>query len=425
MSIQSWLGVLVPHSSTEDAPDVSNGEIIAIDSDSTVALPFQPIQADVSTESSTSDAVYLAENSTAEALGHPLEIQSSTLPDLPVAQQDLIVPENEADSIRELILRVQGVYQLQGDESSARLRVIGSYVFNPNLLVGGTAEVSYGDAFTSSDDVEFALNELYLTISPEEIPNVRLTVGLMDLTSYFDRNSFAKDDTIHFFNSVFETNPALSAAGIDSRPGVLLNWSVIDNLEVRAAAFSSSRDLDEFAIDAFAGEVAMRFGNAIVRGTYVTDRDAGYRTGFNEIFQFDRGDGFGLDADDREQAYGINAEFFIPELNLGLFGRYGWYENLELDRSANTFNFGINVLNLFMLDDRLGLGYGRELSNDNLREDRGDETPDVMELFYDFRITPNVRVGTTAQLRDEFSESVFGFRIRADFDVTELGRLFR
>jgi len=48
----------------------------------------------------------------------------------------------------------------------------------------------------------------------------------------------------------------------------------------------------------------------------------------------------------------------------------------------------------------------------------------LFRSFYDIRLTPNVRVAVTAQERHEFSETVLGFRIRADFDVSGLGRLF-
>lgn len=328
-----------------------------------------------------------------------------------------------ANDLGEPLVTAQGVYLLQGDESSARARLTASYALTPNVLFGATLDLTTGDAFTDSPEAGFDLNELYVTVSPPRVPSLRLTLGMMDLTSYFDRNSFAKDAATHFFNPVFQTNPALAAAGIGSRPGVLVNWDVTDNVAIRGAAFSSDRDLDEFAFDAAAAEVALRLGNLIVRGTYVTDRDAGRDSGFNEIFQFRRDDDdFGLESDDREVAYGVNAEYFIPKINLGLFARYGRYENQALDRGGNTYSVGLNALDLFFADDRLGLGYGRELSNESLRRDRDQDIPDVLELFYDLRLTQNLRVGASLQGRDGFSETVAGLRVRADFNLSELWR---
>lgn len=349
--------------------------------------------------------------------------QSSTPESEPGETTIPLETSEQADDLGEPLVTAQGVYLLQGDESSARARLTASYALTPNVLFGATLDLTTGDAFTDSPEAGFDLNELYVTVSPPRVPGLRLTLGMIDLTSYFDRNSFAKDAATHFFNPLFQTNPALAAAGIGSRPGALVNWDVTDHVSMRGAAFSSDRDLDEFAFDAAAAEVALRLGNLIVRGTYVTDRDAGRDSGFNEIFQFRRDDDdFGLESDDREVAYGVNAEYFIPEINLGLFARYGRYENQALDRGGNTYSVGLNALDLFFADDRLGLGYGRELSNESLRRDRDQDIPDVLELFYDVRLTRNLRVGASLQERDGFSETVAGLRVRADFNLSELWR---
>ena len=117
-------------------------------------------------------------------------------------------------------------------------------------------------------------------------------------------------------------------------------------------------------------------------------------------------------------AYGINAEYFIPEISLGLFGRYGYYENTDLDEDGDAFNFGVNVYDLFLESDRLGVGYGQALSNDQLRQDNDDDIPSVLEVFYDFRLLPGLRVGVSYQSLNEFSESIAGFRVRGDFNLT-------
>lgn len=354
--------------------------------------------------------------------------ESTDVPSNPEAIED--DPENQTPVSRssrdlgEPLVQVQGIYTLQGNESSARLRVSASYPITPNVLIGGSVDLTTGDAFSDSPEQGLDLNELYVAVSPTEIPSLRFVVGMLDLTSYFDRNSFAKDAATQFFNPVFQTNPALAAAGLGSRPAILMNWTVADPLEIKVAGFSSDRDLNDFAIDGVAGEVALRLDNFIIRGTYITDRDAGQNDGFQEIYGLPRGSDFGIDSDDREVAYGVNAEYFIPEIKLGLFGRYGWYENVDLDQGGTTFSLGFNLLDIFMPDDRLGLAYGRELSSDTLRAD-DEDYPDVWELFYDFRITPNLRAGVTLQAFDQFSETIAGFRIRADFDSSDFGRLFR
>jgi hypothetical protein len=316
------------------------------------------------------------------------------------------------------ILRLQGAYVLQGDEDTFRIRAIGVYPLNDWLEVGAVVDATDDGDFNILEGGGVDLTELYVAAAPiQSLPNLRFVAGQIDFTSYFDRNSFAKDRTTHFFNSVFQSNPALQATTFTSRPGALVNWTVTDNIELKAAAFSSEPDLGDFAIDGFAGELGFRIENFIIRGTYTSAIDGGTRTGFNEIFRLDRGDGRTGPLDgDREEAYGINAEYFFSDINLGLFGRYGHYTNqdLEGENTADTYSFGLNLLDLFMPNDRLGLGYGRQLSNSSLRDDRN---PDVIEIFYDARVLPNLRVGVTFQALNEFSESIAGFRIRTDFDL--------
>lgn len=270
------------------------------------------------------------------------------------------------------------------------------------------------------------INELYFTGNLPSYPNLRLTAGLVDLTSYFDRNSFAKDAATQFFNPAFQTNPALSATGLASRPAVLLNWNVTDNIEAKVAGFSSAQSLGDIALDAFAGELGFRAGNGIIRATYVTDRDV-ERNGFKEIYGISRSPGeTGPRSSDRESSYGINGEYFFPEIKMGVFGRYGRYENTSIGRGGNTYSLGLNFLDLFMRDDRLGFGYGQNLSNDSLRRQTGAKVPDVWELFYDVRLSPILRAAVSLQERNQFTETVLGFRIKTEFDVSSLlGKVFR
>ncbi len=341
-----------------------------------------------------------------------------------VPQNNELNPLRSSAALKESSLRAEGVYVTQGDDTSARARLSGTYPLTPQVLFGATLDLtSEGSSFDDSRREGLNINELYLATSLTGLPNLRFAVGQLDLTSYFDRNSFAKDGASQFFNPVFQTNPALASTGIASRPGLLVNWSVTDNIDAKAAVFSSSDSLSEFSLDGFAGEVGVRYGNAIIRGTYSTARDGGNRDSFPQSFQIDRGNNqFGVLEDDREEAYGLNAEVFIPKMKLGLFGRYGRYENRDLGEGADTYVFGASLLDLFTPDDRLGLAYGRGLSNEDKRTGK---QLDVLELYYDFQFLDNLRLGFSVQGRDDFNETVLGVRIKSEFDVTPRGRLTR
>lgn len=358
------------------------------------------------------------------SMGNP-SAQFPTI-DPPAAVPSQQQPLRRSTALNEPTLQLQGVYLLQGDDSSARARLAAVYPLTPRVLAGATLDLTDGTAFDDSRGQGLQLNELYLATSLQDLPNLRFVIGQIDLTSYFDRNSFAKDGATHFFNPVFQTNPALSATGIAPRTGALVNWTLTDNIEAKAAVYSSARNIGGFTLDGFAGEVGVRYGNAIIRGTYAASRDAGLSDGFQGVFQVPRGDGrFGILESDREESYGVNAEVFVPNLNLGLFGRYGRYENQALGLGGDTFNFGVSFLDLFAPDDRLGIAYGRALSNEQLRQQVGIERPDVLEVFYDFRFLSNLRLGFSVQQRNDFSETVLGVRVKTEFDVTPTNREFR
>ena len=315
-------------------------------------------------------------------------------------------------------LTLQGGVVLLDEEFSGRARVSGFYPISPDIALAGAVEVSEGTIFSDSELEGVNINELHLTLAPRDVPNMRFSVGQLDLTSYFDRNSFAKDALTHFFAPELQSNPALASNGLGSRTGALLNYAITDNVEARASLFSSDRSISEFDLSGFAGELGLRTGNAIIRGTYISAIDGGANDGPNEIFGLVRDDGrVGISDGDREESIGVNAEVFIPEVNMGIFGRYGRYENQDADLTADTFSGGVNFLDVFMNDDRLGLGYGRGLSNNDERRSQGEEIPDVWELFYDFRVSPNVRAGVTVQQLNEFTETVAGFRLKTEFDV--------
>ncbi|MGK7890338.1 MAG: hypothetical protein AB4042_13465 [Leptolyngbyaceae cyanobacterium] len=315
-------------------------------------------------------------------------------------------------------LTLQGGVVLLDDEFSGRARVSGFYPISPDIALAGAVEVSEGSIFSDSELEGANINELHLTLAPRGVPNLRMRLGHLDLTSYFDRNSFAKDGLTHFFSPTLQTNPALAANGLGSRTGALVNYSVTDNIEARGVLFSSDRSISEFDLTGFGGELGFRAGNAIIRGTYISAIDGGSNDGPDEIFGFTRSDGtLGIAESDREESFGVNAELFIPSLNMGLFGRYGRYENQDADVSGETFSGGVSFLDVLGRGDRMGLGYGRSLSNNDLREARGEDVADVWELFYDFRLSPDVRLGFTVQQLDDFSETIAGVRLKTEFDI--------
>ncbi len=402
-------------------PELAGIEVIETVPSTEVAIapPATPAARSVEPLAAQLSAAQPVAEPLAQSPTQPLIAQSSSavaqaLETTPASVQsaDLANPNR---ALTDPIVKFQAAFLYQDDDLSARGRLTAIYPITSYLLVGGSLDLTEGDAFIDSELEGVNINELYVTVAPPSIPNLRFTLGQIDLTSYFDRNSFAKDAVTHFFNPIFQTNPALATSGIGSRQGIVANWAATDDVRLAVSGFSSDRSISEFELDAVAAELGVRVGNAIIRGTYVNGRDAGADDGPADIFSLDRGNGgFGVEEGDREEAFGLNAEYFIPEANLGLFARYGHYSNRDADFDADTVSGGINFLDVFTDRDRLGLAYGQ-----NLQGGDGEEldNADALELFYDFPIRRNFRVGFTLQQRDDFSETVAGFRIRSDFDI--------
>ncbi|MEB3288882.1 MAG: hypothetical protein VKI82_03140 [Leptolyngbya sp.] len=304
-------------------------------------------------------------------------------------------PAEQASPITETRLSVQGLYVLQGGRSSGRARLAGTTFVTPNLLLEGALDWVAGPDLTNRDGVK--IPELYLAAAVPGTPGLRFRLGQLDLTSYFDRNSFAKDLGRDFFNPTFHTNPALIAGAnaTASRLGGLVQWSVNDDLMVSASTFSSSGSLSAFALDGLVGEVTVRADNLILRGTALTGRDLNFQ-------------GTG----DRLSSYGLNAEWFVPQVNLGVFGRYGHLTSSS-GFLGDAYSIGLNAFDVFMAEDRLGLAYGRNLPTASVN----GRTPDVLEVFYDFVALPQTRLGFTFQQRNAFQDSFLGFRIRSTVNL--------
>ncbi|MEN9240421.1 MAG: hypothetical protein Q6J68_06645 [Thermostichales cyanobacterium SZTDM-1c_bins_54] len=341
----------------------------------------------------------------------PLPILTPPAPDLSISQsaQDLQV-QAPPPPPPQLSLDAQVGLKVTSDQGVAgRLGTVTRYTLGSNTILGLDVDIIGGSLFGPSG---IDVKQLFIAQSIPGLENLRFLAGKLDLTAAFDRNSFAKDNLTHFFNFNFGTNPALVAGGLGAKPAFLVDWLVTDDLAVKVAPFASQFVGDVFQFDSLAGEVAFRFQeNYVTRLTFVTGRDTGVST-FRENDRLLRP----VIPGDRVTAFGLNGEAFFPEIRLGAFFRYGYYRSEVTGVDADHFSLGVNLLDLFRPQDRLGIGYARALSNYNFLLP-GERTPDVLEVFYDLKVRDNIRVGFSAQAQDGFSRGVFGVRTKIDFPL--------
>ena len=119
-------------------------------------------------------------------------------------------PENlEATLENRLETRFQGVVLQEGEDTSARLRATLLYPLSDQWLTGAEVDLAGGEAFGQADRLSLQVNELYAAFAPASIPELRIVVGLIDLTSYFNRNSFVKIEPATFLMRFFRPIPSL------------------------------------------------------------------------------------------------------------------------------------------------------------------------------------------------------------------------
>ena len=148
------------------------------------------VQANSSDLAEPSDPFFFDENSVEpsdDGVLAPLS-RTETLPDGTSGE----VAELEDGPLTPPSLKLQTAAIQEGNDFSARARVYGHYFLESNVAVVGAVDLSTGDAFSDTDSTGFNISELYVVASPSDLPSLRGAVGLIELSSFFDRNSFAK-----------------------------------------------------------------------------------------------------------------------------------------------------------------------------------------------------------------------------------------
>lgn len=197
-----------------------------------------------------------------------------------------------------------------------------------------------------------------------------LTVGRLDLTNYFDRNTAANDETTQFLSDALVNNPALGLAS--NGAGVAVVYEPYSSFTFKLGAQQSNPLATNLSQSVFAlGEVdyLMRpFGlpEGNYRAWFRTDNSAGRRS-----------NAWGLSVDQK----------LSPALTL--FGRYG-NGKIGLDK-IRFYSAGIQFQNGFVLnpEDNWGIGYSHT--------DFAGRDEDLAEVYYNLHLTEKLRVSPHLQ----------------------------
>jgi hypothetical protein len=237
----------------------------------------------------------------------------------------------------------------------------------PDHELGSLSRVN-ADAETLGDqDEKLTIREAWLAL---RFIGDRLDfyLGKLDLTNYFDRNSFANDETTQFLNAALVNNPMLKQP--PNRVGVTAQWDANRDLSFSLGVQASS-DLDEDLLDE---------PYAIIEIDYHSARfiDGHYRL-WARVNKFPENHsrltwGVGLSLD----------QLLLPWL--GVFVRAGFSQIEGVSRTSYAVSTGVWMHSPLVQrpKDRLGVGYSFQ------RETAGHEH--LGEAYYNLFLTDHLAV---------------------------------
>jgi Carbohydrate-selective porin, OprB family/S-layer homology domain len=274
-----------------------------------------------------------------------------------------------------------------GDEASA---VFGApfgldYAENSGASTNGNAVVSFDQLVYSNKIGE----------------NFRYFVGpALDPKSIVDTNSFANNEEGDFSSTAFINNPLLfEIVGGDS-PGAGFDWSISKNISLRAV-YNAAEGGQSFGFGSggfFGGAsqiitelevkpsetsaIRLQYGRINEQGTALTADLAGNIT------------------NSTTDVFGVNAEWAITP-NFGIFGRYGTANtrvNSAVDSygdiSANTYQIGFSLPDLFAPGNTLGVSFGQPIRVNAGTQNGIGLVPSGkqsnIEIFYSFKLNDNI-----------------------------------
>jgi Carbohydrate-selective porin, OprB family/S-layer homology domain len=215
-----------------------------------------------------------------------------------------------------------------------------------------------------------------------------------------DTNSFANNEEGDFSSTLFINNPFLFEVVGGDNPGAGFDWSISQSVSLRAVynaaeggqsfGFGSggffggaSQILTELEVKpSETSAIRLQYGRLNEQGKALTAALAG-----NII-------------NSTTDVFGINAEWAITP-NFGLFGRYGTAStrvNSAVDSygdiSANTYQIGFSLPDLFAPGNTLGVSYGQPIRVNAGTQNGIGLTPsgrqNNIEVFYSFRLNDNI-----------------------------------
>jgi high affinity Mn2+ porin len=296
-----------------------------------------------------------------------------------------------------------------------------------------------------NNDVETWANQESLNLNEARIEQrwfndkVKLTLGKMDLTSFFDKNAYANKETFQYIAQLFNNNPTIDWGGTVNffGGGAVLEADLTDDLSTSLLWFEGDGNYQNFFNRPFVGMQAHlkthllqgKRGNLRLYGW--TRRTPHCRSAANpELFLNCEL----IDTADRVFIKNGNAGVglsFDQEISdsLGVWARVG-YQNPKVSQFDKAFQLGATVSgkSIGRSEDALGVAYGLTLPSNSYKAGTGFSRPEHYgELYYKyvvsgdgvttgFHITPDIQFvvnpGGNRNIKPTFA---YGVRVQAHF----------
>lgn len=273
-------------------------------------------------------------------------------------------------------------------QKGAGLRNLPALLISPNGNPTGTnADIESFD----SDTVH--LTQVYYEHSFG--PGLVVSAGQLDITGYFDTNSFANNERTQFLANTFVNNPAVEFGGTDNfySPGVRVTWWPVENVDISVGAFEGNGDY----VDAFDNPFYMAELNFALKPA---GREGNYRVYYwnrqgrsdSELANTADPDNTGL-IKAENKGFGVSIDQMVTE-NLGVWLRAG-----EQSKKVAQFNahlsLGVNISGAAFgrPDDSIGLGVGSSRMSKVYRDYKKSQDPafddsieTYMEAYYSISV---------------------------------------
>ena len=232
------------------------------------------------------------------------------------------------------------------------------------------------------------------------------TVGLIDLTNYFDTNEVANDETTQFLASAFVNSNVLDSP--DNGPGIRATYSFADWLDLHLGLQSGDEDGDFVFNRVF-------FISGLDFHTEFFNRAGNYRVYLS--VNGNRHDAHNPDENDESVGFGLSFDQAITD-KITAFARLGFRDDQVAESETEwAWSTGFQIAEPFVSrpDDKIGVAIGQTQPNREV-------IPNFKRTTFDYDSTGNEQNDYMASI-ETISEIYYSYQISEKFTVTPLMQL--